>query len=337
LIVTFAIGGSCYLRGTVRIRIGRSRLIVAAALVAAATILAAVAPAGGSAGSGMVLAPPEAGRVYHAAFPDFGGPEDRVRTGRLRSFERAAGRRVTWAYFSDNWFKGRIHFPSQNVETIENAGRVPFIRMMARTNFGSGPDPSFSMQSIIDGAWDEPAPSNGIVPWCQGAAATGVPLLVEFGTEVNGEWFPWNGKWNGGGRTDGYGDPAVPDGPERFRDAYRHIVDVCRQEGADNITWFFALEADRGARVWGRRPAGASRAQGAVDPPRDPGCGVGALAANRRVVVLARAVAKRRRLDVRPPHRLFAPIAPDIPPRDRRSGVQLEAAVRTALKSGLSS
>ena len=51
-------------------------------------------------------------------------------------------------------------------------------------------------------------------------------MLVEFGTEMNGFWFPWNGKWNGAGATTGYGDPALPDGPERFRDAYRHVHDV---------------------------------------------------------------------------------------------------------------
>ncbi len=71
------------------------------------------------------------------------------------------------------------------------------------------------------------------------AAATDIPLLVEFGTEVNGFWFPWNGRWNGGGETEGYGDPTEADGPERFRDTYRHIVDICRAEAAWNITWFF--------------------------------------------------------------------------------------------------
>jgi hypothetical protein len=62
---------------------------------------------------------------------------------------------------------------------------------------------------------------------------------VEFGPEVNAEWGPWAGEWNGGGATTGYGDPSFPDGPERFRDAYRHIVTLFREEGAMNVTWFF--------------------------------------------------------------------------------------------------
>ena len=32
----------------------------------------------------VVLAPPPHGRIYHAAFPDFGGPEDRVRVSRIQ-------------------------------------------------------------------------------------------------------------------------------------------------------------------------------------------------------------------------------------------------------------
>lgn len=34
-----------------------------------------------------------------------------------------------------------------------------------------------------------------------------------------------------------YGDPAWPDGPERVRDTYRHIIDLFRQVGVKNVTW----------------------------------------------------------------------------------------------------
>lgn len=35
-----------------------------------------------------------------------------------------------------------------------------------------------------------------------------------------------------------YGDPNVPDGPERLRDGYRHVVDIFREEEVTNVTWF---------------------------------------------------------------------------------------------------
>ena len=183
-------------------------------------------------GSDCVLAPPPDGRVYHAAFPDFGGPEDRVESGRIREFERLAGRPIAWAYFSDNWFHGRINFPRRDVGAILDADRLPFIRLMARSDFGRGADPNFSMHSIADGEWDAE-----LEDWCEGAAAVDSPLLAEFGTEVNGDWFPWNGRWN------------RPDGPRAFKDAYRRIVDTCRASGADNITWFFHADVGSSPRA----------------------------------------------------------------------------------------
>ncbi len=183
------------------------------------------------------LVPPQAG-MYHAAFPGFGGSEDSVRASVITGFEQLAGKRIAWAYFSDNWYH-EIGFPYEEVETIHRAGRVPFIRMMPRSDIAEfEPDTVYTMQRIIDGVFDRQ-----LLRWFTDAASTGYPLLVEFGTEVNGDWFPWNGLYNGGGRTDGYGDPAYPDGPERFRDAFRHLVELSRQAGATNITWFFHLDA----------------------------------------------------------------------------------------------
>ncbi len=193
--------------------------------------------------SGNKLEAPASG-IYHSAFPDFGGTEDQVSGDRITAFEDLAGKEIVWAYFSNNWYDDSgnpaIEFPSDAVDAIHDAGRVPFIRMMPRSNFDEGgPDPVYTMAKIISGDFDD-----DLRQWARDAAAAGIPLLVEFGTEVNGSWFPWNGLYNGGGTTDGYGDSSFPDGPERFRDAYRHIRDICDDEGAGNITWFFHVDAD---------------------------------------------------------------------------------------------
>lgn len=176
--------------------------------------------------------------IYHAAYPDFGGTEDVVDSQRITSFEALVNKEIVWAYFSNNWYNN-IHFPATEVATIKSTGRIPFIRMMPRTNFDEGgPDPNYSLQKIIDGEYD-----NELTQWALDAAASQMPLLVEFGTEINGNWFSWNGQYQGGGETAGYGDPLLADGPERFRDAYRHIVDVCNAQNAHNITWFFHVDA----------------------------------------------------------------------------------------------
>ncbi len=183
------------------------------------------------------LIPSELG-IYHAAFPDFGGTEDVVTQNRISSFESIASKDIAWAYFSNNWYD-EITFPMDAVNTILTADRTPFIRMMPRSNFDEGgPDPIYTMQAIIDGQFDDE-----LTLWATAASSVTEPLLVEFGTEVNGSWFPWNGQFNGGGTSDQYGDSSLPDGPERFRDAYRHIIDICDGQGANNITWFFHINA----------------------------------------------------------------------------------------------
>ena len=176
--------------------------------------------------------------IYHSAYPDFGGTEDIVTATRINDFETLVNKNIVWAYFSNNWYDN-IQFPSDAVNTIHSAGKIPFIRMMPRTNFDEGgPDPNYTMQKIIDGDFD-----TALTQWAIDAKNTDIPLLVEFGTEVNGNWFPWNGQYNGAGELSNYGDPNIPDGPERFRDAYRHIIDICNSNGANNITWFFHVDA----------------------------------------------------------------------------------------------
>jgi hypothetical protein len=214
---------------TSRSRAGRRAL-------AGAVLALALAAAPGA--SAQTLQPPPGGGIYHAAYPEFRGSEDHVQTRFIHHFENLVRKQITWAYFSDNWFKG-IRFPQANVDKVRAAGAVPFIRLMARSGFRENrADRVYTLQRIINGEFDAQ-----LTAWGQAAAAQPFPLLVEFGTEANGQWFPWNGKWAGGGATAAYGDPTLPDGPERFRDAYRHIHDVIAAAGADNITWFWHVTA----------------------------------------------------------------------------------------------
>ncbi len=229
---------------------GGRGVAIAVALIAAAAfaLVAGSAPARphDEDATSKVLLPPKHGRVYHGANPGFGGSEDVVSGKRIRGFEQLAHHKIAWAYFSNNWLHGKINFPAARIKRIYRAGTVPFVRLMPRSSFRVGrPDRHFTMQSIIDGAWDGPTEgSDGLRSWCRQAAELDRPLLAEFGTEVDGDWFPWNGRYNGGARTDGYGDPDLADGPERFVDAYRHIIALCRAQGATNVTWFFHADAD---------------------------------------------------------------------------------------------
>ncbi len=185
------------------------------------------------------ISEPPAGKLYHGVFPGSPNEEDEITPDDVSAYERAAGRSSTWIYFSHNWFRDR-RFPRKTAAWIWERGSVPFIRLMLRSSEEQNiAEPEFTLDRIIRGRFDR-----DLRAWARDARTFRSPLLVEFGTEVNGNWFSWNGDWNGGGRKTGYGDAGEADGPERFRDAYRHIVDIMRAEGAKNITWVFHVDTD---------------------------------------------------------------------------------------------
>jgi hypothetical protein len=73
---------------------------------------------------------------------------------------------------------------------------------------------------------------------------SGVPIMLTVVPEMD-----WQGQFlfgeNGRSWMDSvdslcgnYGDPAWPDGPERIRDLFIHVIDLFREEGAHNVTWF---------------------------------------------------------------------------------------------------
>ncbi|NPV85758.1 MAG: beta-mannanase [Anaerolineae bacterium] len=193
------------------------------------------------------IIPPSQQQIYHGIFPGgISGEESDISLKDLQTYEQLAGKTAAWVYFSHNWYEGH-DFPLDTANWIRDSGSVPYIRLMLRSSSQQGqPEPLYTLDAILSGEFDA-----DLHRWAQSARLFGSPLLAEFGTEVNGEWFPWNGTWHGGGRLDGYGDNNYPDGPERFRDTYRHIVEICRSEQADNITWVFHVNnADIPENAW---------------------------------------------------------------------------------------
>lgn len=188
-----------------------------------------------------VLLPPPPGKLYLGVYPGgIDGEEDDITLQDVTSYEAACGKRVTWVYFSNNWYESRA-FPAETAKWIRAHGAVPYIRLMLRSqdHKPGKPERTFSMEAILEGTFDE-----DFRAWARSAREFGSPVLVEFGTEMNGQWFGWNGKYHGGARTDGFGDPTKPDGPERFVAAWRHIVKLMRGEGANNLLWVWHPDAN---------------------------------------------------------------------------------------------
>jgi hypothetical protein len=211
-----------------------------AACAAAAAWLAAPGRGAPTATCGTVL-PPSTGSYLGVS-----GLADSA----LAAFEQRAGRRLGWVGFSQPWYRG-LAFPRQRVLAIWRHGAIPFISFLPTSSAyvpgrsAGGPERRYTLERIAAGDFDRQ-----LTAWADGARSLGVPLLLSFGAEVNEDWGPWNGRWNGAGEAQGYGDLAVSDGPERYRDAYRRLVTIFRSEGAANVSFVFSVAARRSADAW---------------------------------------------------------------------------------------
>ncbi len=184
----------------------------------------------------------ENGGIYIGAFANFSHNEHNVTVEKIENFENLAKKQLAFVTFSNNWNEG-ITYPKDVVHIIDKTGATPLIRLMPRSNYkqeGGGKDPKFTLDKIINGTFDKE-----LKQWAKDAKEDDIPLLLDFAPEMTGDWFSWNGKYYGAGKLDGYGDPTYPDGPEIYRDAYRHIIDIFKDLNVTHVTWFFHPDIQR--------------------------------------------------------------------------------------------
>jgi hypothetical protein len=80
----------------------------------------------------------------------------------------------------------------------------------------------------------------------------GKPVVFRFAHEMNGDWYPYSGVFQGGGGdTDKDGNP---DGPQRYVEAWRHVHDLFSAAGAANLVWVFCPNAESFPRADWNRP-----------------------------------------------------------------------------------
>jgi mannan endo-1,4-beta-mannosidase len=131
----------------------------------------------------------------------------------LTALGRAAGAPLNVALYYSGWpetFK-----PAFAVQAKDN-GAVPFIQI----------DPvSINLAAIVAGVYDTYLKTFATSVASYGAT-TGQGVIIGFGHEANGYWYSWGYR---------HTSPAV------FVAAWRHIVTLFRQQGADNVTWLWTV------------------------------------------------------------------------------------------------
>jgi beta-mannanase len=84
---------------------------------------------------------------------------------------------------------------------------------------GGTAQPAYSLDRITAGDFDP-----YLRQWGQALASWGHPVMLRFGHEMNGNWYPWSEQLNG-------------NGPGDYSAAWRHVHDIVASTGASNITW----------------------------------------------------------------------------------------------------
>lgn len=190
--------------------------------------------AGGNSTAASALIMPDHG-AYTGAYVDFGEGEAEVSYDALVHFERMTGKRLAVVAFGNFW--GDQQFPARTARIVSSYGAIPLLFWSPWDKpytEGRGRD-RFSLQDILAGKWDA-----YIDAWAKDARDYGRPLLVAWGLEMNGTWFPWSGYYYGRGKViaRGHGVPLYQ-GPDTFKRAYRHVVDRVRKQGVTNVLWGF--------------------------------------------------------------------------------------------------
>jgi mannan endo-1,4-beta-mannosidase len=123
----------------------------------------------------------------------------------VASFHRATGARVRVVEFYGR-FPG--NFQSADAEQVVDAGELPLIQLDPR---------HVGLAQVAAGAYD-----GGLRTYAEQVKAFGCYIILSFGHEMNGWWYPW----------------GLPDtSPPAFKAAWRNIHDIFSAERVRNVIW----------------------------------------------------------------------------------------------------
>jgi mannan endo-1,4-beta-mannosidase len=189
----------------------RSRLVLVVAIALAVIAVAAVASRAwsGPPGDGAVTAVLPTQPASYLGVYEAGSPSG---YGMVAAFGAAAGRPPNLAGYFSGWAE---QFRTGFARAARAHGAATLVQI----------DPTdASIAAVAAGDYDD-----YLRGYADAVRRFGHPVVIGFGHEMNASWYSW-----------GYGH--VP--PRTFVAAWRHLVTIFRQQGADNVTWLWTLQAD---------------------------------------------------------------------------------------------
>jgi hypothetical protein len=132
---------------------------------------------------------------------------------RVTEFAQAAGKHPNLVGYYSGWLQ---QFEMPFAQTVDKHAAITIMQW----------DPEHaSIAGIAAGSYDE-----YLRTFADSVRRFGRPVVIGFGHEMNATWYSW-----------GYGHVR----PATFVAAWRHIVTLFRDQGADNVVWLWTINADR--------------------------------------------------------------------------------------------
>ena len=122
--------------------------------------------------------------------------------------------------------------PVPELDAARSRGATTLLTWEPWTWGGGTEQPAYALDRITAGDFDP-----YLRQWGTALASWGHPVMLRFGHEMNGNWYPWSEGVNGNGA----GDYAA---------AWRHVHDVVAGTGASNVTWVW----NPNVPYWGSTP-----------------------------------------------------------------------------------
>jgi mannan endo-1,4-beta-mannosidase len=130
----------------------------------------------------------------------------------VEQFGKTVGRQPNLAVYFSGWGE---KFQGTFARAARRRGAAPFVDIDPNT---------VSMASIASGLHDD-----YLRAYAAQVRSYRHPVVISFAHEMNGGWYPW-----------GYHNTS----PRVWVLAWRHLVTVFRQAGADNVIWLWAVNRD---------------------------------------------------------------------------------------------
>lgn len=173
--------------------------------------------------------------------------------GEVDLVQSVVARRANIVGYFQSWRDPFNDFPIRNAWS---RGQVPLLTWESQDQVGNitADQPDFRLSRIYGGAFDD-----YIRSYARGIKAAGLPVIIRFDHEMNGNWYPWS-EWS-----DVQGVPVNGNAQGDYPKAWRHVHDIFQAEGANALTvWLWS--PNRVNRICGqRRPEAFYPGDGYVD------------------------------------------------------------------------